>query len=52
MRDFDDFTFVAVCVTQFAQRAEQIGVRDVVLKPNTVAEIGQLIRDRLDALKN
>ncbi len=34
-----------------ARRAEQIGVRDVVLKPNTVAEIGQLIRDRLDALK-
>nr|WP_298718037.1 ATP-binding protein [uncultured Steroidobacter sp.] len=34
-----------------ARRAEQIGVRDVVMKPNTVAEIGQLIRDRLDALK-
>jgi CheY-like chemotaxis protein len=34
-----------------ARRAEQIGVRDVVLKPNTVAEIGQLIRDRIDALK-
>jgi CheY-like chemotaxis protein len=33
------------------RRAEQIGVRDVVMKPNTVAEIGQLIRDRLDALK-
>jgi len=34
-----------------ARRAEQIGVRDVVMKPNTVAEIGQLIRDRIDALK-
>ncbi len=34
-----------------ARRAEQIGVRDVVMKPNTVAEIGQLIRDRLDALQ-
>jgi PAS domain S-box-containing protein len=34
-----------------ARRAEQIGVRDVVMKPNTVAEIGQLIRDRLDTLK-
>ena len=33
------------------RRAEQIGVRDVVMKPNTVAEIGQLIRDRLDALE-
>ena len=33
-----------------ARRAEQIGVRDVVMKPNTVAEIGQLIRDRLDTL--
>ncbi|MBM0105496.1 response regulator [Steroidobacter sp. S1-65] len=33
------------------RRAEQIGVRDVVMKPNTVAEIGQLIRDRLDALR-
>ena len=37
--------------TEDARRAEQIGVRDVVMKPNTVAEIGQLIRDRLDALK-
>ena len=29
------------------QRAEEIGVRDVVLKPGTVAEMGQLIRQRL-----
>lgn len=34
-----------------ARLAEQIGVRDVVMKPNTVAEISQLIRDRLDAWK-
>ncbi|HEY0684946.1 MAG TPA: ATP-binding protein [Steroidobacter sp.] len=37
--------------TEDARRAEQIGVQDVVMKPNTVAEIGQLIRDRLDALR-
>ena len=37
--------------TEDARRAEQIGVQDVVMKPNTVAEIGQLIRARLDALR-
>jgi len=32
------------------KRAEDIGVRDVVLKPGTVAEMGALIRKRLDEL--
>jgi DNA-binding NtrC family response regulator len=34
-----------------ARRAHEIGVRDVVLKPGTVAEMGQLIRDRLNELQ-
>jgi PAS domain S-box-containing protein len=33
-----------------ARRAEDIGVRDIVLKPGTVAEMGQLIRERLNEL--
>lgn len=34
-----------------AQEAERIGVRDIVLKPNTVAEMGELIRERLNELR-
>jgi CheY-like chemotaxis protein len=32
-------------------KADRLGVRDIVLKPNTVAEMGELIRERLDGLK-
>ena len=34
-----------------ARRADEIGVRDIVLKPGTVAEMGQLIRERLNELR-
>ncbi len=32
-------------------KADRLGVRDIVLKPNTVAEMSELIRERLSGLK-